>query len=96
MLKPDFWRERSAARAEIDQRAREARLQLEHLERLLKLRRLSVRSLRGVLDYGRGLRFFRGGRAQGRSAKITPIGMRRRPQSRDIPTDACIAVGGCL
>jgi hypothetical protein len=94
MLKPDFWL-RSAARAEIDQRARDARLRLEHLERLLKLRLLPVRSLRGLLDYGRGRRFFRGGRAQSRSAKIAPIGMRRRPQSRDIPTEACIAACSC-
>jgi hypothetical protein len=93
MLKPDFWL-RSEARAEIDQRAREARLRLERLERLLKLRVLSVRSWRGLLDYGRGPRFFRGGRVRGRSTKI-PATRMWRPQSRDIPTDLCVASCQC-
>ena len=93
MLKPDFWRQ-SEARAEIDQRAREARLRLEHLERLLKIRALPVRSWRGLLDYARGPRFFRGGRVRARSTKI-PATRTWRPQSRTIPTEACIAVGVC-
>ena len=93
MLKPDFWL-RSAARAEIDQRAREARLRLEHLERLLKSRVLPVRSWRGLLDYGRAPRFFHGGRERSRSTK-TAATRTWRPQSRNIPTEACIAVVGC-
>ena len=89
MLRPDLWWW-SATRVEIDQRARETRLRLEHLERLLISRVLPTPSSPGQPDYRRGPRFFRGGRAQSRSAKITPTGM-RRPQSRDIPTEACIA-----
>ena len=89
MLRPDLWW-RSAARVEIDHRARETRLRLEHLERLLISRVLPTRSWPGRPDYRRGPRFFSGGRAQSRSPKITPTGM-RRPQSRDIPTEACIA-----
>jgi hypothetical protein len=90
MLRPDlsWW---SAARAEIDQRARETRLRLEQLERLLISRVVPTQGSPGQLDHRRGPRFFRGGRAQSRSAKITPTGMRRRPRSRDIPTEACIA-----
>ena len=93
MLKPDFWL-RSAARAEIDQRAREARLRLEHLERLLKIRALPVRSWRGLLDYARGPRFFRGGRVRARSTK-TAATRTWRPQTRDIPTDICVASCQC-
>ena len=93
MLKPDFWL-RGEARAEIDQRAREARLRLEHLERLLKLHNLPLRSWRRLLDYGRAPRFFRGGRVRGRSTKI-PATRMWRPQSRDIPTDICVASCQC-
>ena len=71
MLRPDlsWW---SAARAEIDQRARETRLRLEQLERLLISRVLPTQGSPGQLDHRRGPRFFRGGRTQSRSAKITP------------------------
>jgi hypothetical protein len=94
MLRPDLWWW-SAARVEIDHRARETRLRLEHLERLLISRVLPTRASPGQPDYRRGPRFFRGGRTQSRSAKITPIGMRRRPPSRDIPTEACVAACSC-
>ena len=59
MLKPEhlWW---SAARVEIDQRARDARLRLEHLERLLILRVLPTSRPKRVF-HRRGLRFFRGG-----------------------------------
>jgi hypothetical protein len=93
MLKPDIWL-RSEARAEIDHRAREARLRLERLERLLKLRGLPVRSWRGLLDYGRAPRFFRGGRVRARSTK-TAATRTWRPLSRDIPTDICVASCQC-
>jgi len=59
MVKPEFWWW-GAARAEIDQRARDARLRLEQLERPLKLRVLPTSRPRQVFDR-RGLRFFRGG-----------------------------------
>src|SRR5215472_13042779 len=93
MVKPDLWR-RSEARAEIDQRAREARLRLEHLERLLKLRVLPLRSWRRLLDYGRAPRFFRGGRVGGRSTRI-PATRMWRPRFRDISTDLCVASCQC-
>ena len=93
MLKPDFWL-RSEARAEIDHRAREARLRLEHLERLLVSRVAPTRSARKQVPDGRGPRFFRGGRVRGRSTRI-PATRMWRPLSRDIPTDICVASCQC-
>ena len=82
MVKPDFWWW-GAARAEIDQRAREARLRLEHLERLLILRVLPTSRPRRGFDR-RGLRFFRGRCVQSRSVKMAPPGP-RYGQPRPIP-----------
>jgi len=89
MLGPDLW-QRSATRVEIDQRAREARLRLEHLERQLILRVLPTSRPRRVL-YRRGLLFFRGGCVRGRSTKVAPAGP-RRGHTRHIPTEICVAV----
>ena len=89
MLRSDLWWW-SAARVEIDHRAREARLRLEHLEMLLLSRVLPTSRPRRVLDR-RGLRFFRGGCVQSRSTKMAPPGP-RYGQPRPIPTDVCIAV----
>ena len=89
MLRPDLWWW-NAARVEIDHRAREARLRLEHLERLLILRVLPVSRPRRVFDR-RGLRFFRGGCVQSRSTKVAPPGP-RYGQARPIPTEICVAV----
>ena len=90
MLKPDLWWW-NAARVEIDHRAREARLRLEHLERLLIMRVLPTSRPRRVLPR-RGLRFFRGGCVQGRSTRVAPPGP-RCGHARHIPTEVCIAVG---
>ena len=89
MVKPEFWWW-GAARAEIDQRARDARLRLEQLERPLKLRVLPTSRPRQVFDR-RGLRFFRGGCVQNRSTKMAPPGP-RYGQAGPIPTKICIAV----
>jgi hypothetical protein len=92
MLGPDhgWW---SAARVEIDHRAREARLQLEHLERLVISRVLPTRSRsKRVLDR-RGLRFFCGGCVQTRSARMAQSGSRHRRTSL-IPTEVFIAARG--
>ena len=89
MVKPEFWWW-GAARAEIDQRAREARLQLEHLERLLILRVLPTSRPKRVF-HRRGLRFFRGGCVQTRSTKVAPPGP-RHGQARPIQTETCVAV----
>ena len=88
MLKPEhlWW---SAARVEIDQRARDARLRLEHLERLLILRVLPTSRPKRVF-HRRGLRFFRGGCVQTRSTRVLPPGLWRR-QTCPIPIEVCIA-----
>ena len=80
MLKTEHWWW-NAARVEIDQRARDARLQLEHLERLFKVRLLPTQ------------RFFRGGCVQSRATKVAPPGPLRR-HTRHFPTEACIAASG--
>ena len=57
MLRPDlsWW---SATRVEIDQRARETRLRLEHLERLLISRVVPTPSSPGQLRLSAGAAFF--------------------------------------
>ena len=98
MSRIDLWR-RSAARVEIDHRAREARLRLEHLERLLIMRALPTRPwVRRVL-YRRGLGFFDGGRVLGRSSEIDPAGTRRgegRSPTTEWALSAKAAIGGMV
>ena len=89
MLRPDLW-SWSAARVEIDHRAREARLKLEQIERLLISRVLPALSQPRPMPQRRVLRFFRGGCVQTRSTKVAPPGPRRR-QTRPIPIEGCIA-----
>lgn len=92
MFKSDNW-SWSAARAEIDHRAREARLELEHIERLLISRVLPMPSWPRWLRERRGLRFFRAGCRRTRSSRAAPRGL-GRPQPRHIPIEACIAACG--
>ena len=92
MLRPDLW-SWSAARVEIDHRAREARLRLEQIERLLISRVLPERAQPRPMPQRRGLRFFRGGCVQSRVTKVAPPGPRRR-HTRHFPTEACIAASG--
>jgi len=66
MARTDLWR-LSATRVEIDHRSREARLRLEHLERLLGPRALPKRSWVWRVLYRRQARFFSGGRILDRS-----------------------------
>jgi hypothetical protein len=67
MARSDLWRW-SATRVEIDQRSREARLRMEEVERVLRLRALPARSwIRRVLYRGGRLSF--GRRTPDRSAK---------------------------
>jgi hypothetical protein len=89
MLRPDLWWW-NAARVDIDQRAREARLRLEHLERLLISRVLPTSRPRQALDQRR-LSFFGAGCARGQSTKLAPPEP-RYGQTRPIPTEMCVAV----
>ena len=92
MWRPDFW-SWSAARVEIDYRAREARLRLEQIERLLISRVLAERAQPRSMPQRRGLRLFRGGCVQTRSARVAQSGSRHRRAS-PIPTEVFIAAGG--
>ena len=89
MWRPDLW-SLSAARVEIDHRAREARLRLEQIERLLISRVLPERAQPRPIPRRRGLRFFRGGCVQTRSTRVLPPGLWRR-QTCPIPIEVCIA-----
>ena len=71
MLRSNFWCW-SAARAEIDHRARDARLRLEHLERLLVSRVAPTRSPPRQVPDGQVLRFFRGGCVQNGQTTMAP------------------------
>ena len=92
MARIDLWRW-SATRVEIDHHAREARLRLEHLERLLIMRALPMRSWVSRILYRREGRFFSGGRMLDRSTKIDPTGVRHR-EARHLPTGLCGATSG--
>jgi len=97
MARIDLWRW-SATRVEIDHRAREARLRLEHLERLLIMRALPAQSWVSRILYRREARFFGGGRMLDRSAKVDRTGVRRR-EARHFPTGLCglaLAVRGAV
>ena len=90
MWRPDLW-SLSAARVEIDHRAREARLRLEQIERLLISRVLPERAQPRPMPQRRGLRFFRGGCVQTRSTKMAPPSP-RYGQARPLPTEICVAL----
>ena len=81
MPRTDLWRT-SATRVEVDQRSREARLHLEHAQRLLGPQ---TRSWLSRMRYRFGSRLFGGGRAAGRSADAAAAGS-LEDEGRDIPT----------
>jgi hypothetical protein len=84
VCRTDLWR-RSATRVEVDQRSREARLQLERAQRLLAL---GTRSWLSRMRYRFGLRLFRAGRAERRS------GGSRGGETRDMPTGFGLLASG--
>ena len=82
-----------AARIEIDHRAREARLRLEQLERLVLLHVLPPQPWRRWHGYWLRPRFFGGGREQSRSTRVAATGA-RRGQSGELPTEVCAPASG--
>jgi hypothetical protein len=92
MSRIDLWRW-NATRVEIDHRAREARLRLEHLERLLIMRALPAGSWVSRILFRREGRFFSGAHTLDRSTKIDPAGVRRR-EARHIPAGLFGATSG--
>src|SRR5207244_5215122 len=83
----------SAPRVELDQRSREARLRLAHVERLLVVRPLPRQSLLGRVLRRLGTRNYIGERVEGRSAKAAATGGRRR-HGREMPGETGGATGG--
>jgi hypothetical protein len=83
----------NATRVEIDHRAREARLRLECLERLLIMRALPTGSWVGRILFRREGRFFSGARMLDRSTKIDPTGVRHH-EARHIPAGLCGPTSG--
>ena len=81
MPRTDLWRT-SATRVEVDQRSREARLNLEHAQRLVGLQ---TRSWLSRMRYRFGSRLFGGGRVAGRSADAAAAGA-GEDEGLDIPT----------
>jgi hypothetical protein len=72
--------EPNPTRAELDQRSRDARLRLEHVERLLVMRPSARQSLLRRVLRRFGLRIYIG-KLEGRSARATLTGARRRDGS---------------
>jgi hypothetical protein len=83
----------SAARIEIDHRAREARLRLEQLERRVLLHVLPPQPWLRWRRYRLGPRFFGGGREQSRSTRTAATGA-QRGQSGELPTKVCAPASG--
>ncbi len=84
----------NAPRVELDQRSREARLRLEHVERLLIVHPLPKQSfLRRVL-HRLGLRIYVGELVAGQSGRTAPTGGRAR-QGRRMPSENGGAGSSC-
>src|ERR1700738_1616103 len=92
MSRIDLWRW-GATRVEIAHRAREARLWLEHLERLLIMRALPTGSWVSRILFRREGRFFSGARVPDRSTRVDPTGVRGR-EARAVPPGLCGATSG--
>lgn len=84
--------DQSATRVELDQRSRDARLRLEHVERLLLLRQLPRQSLLRRALRCLGLRIFVGEQIAGRSASPRMTGGRPRRGS-EMPGETGGATG---
>lgn len=89
MPRSDLWRT-SATRIEVDQRSREARLQLEHAQRLLAL---PTRSWLSRMRYHFGWHLFGGGRVQVESVDVAGSAS-REDEGRDLPTGFGLLASG--
>lgn len=81
MARTDLWRP-SATRIELDQRSREARLRLEHVERLLVMRRLPRQSLLRRLLHSVRARIYAGEQIERRPDAGNLTRKRAREKSR--------------
>ena len=94
MLRANLWNN-SVSRVELDQRARDARLRLERIERLLVLRAAVTNSwLRRVLwlfSFGRS-----GEGSRARRTRGTPSNQRPRlPQIQEVWLEVSACIGAC-
>jgi hypothetical protein len=87
------WVQLSAPRVELDQRSREARLRLEHAERLLVVRPLPKQSLLRRVLRRLGLRIYVGEHVAGQSGRA-PLTRGRPRQGRRMPSETG-GVGSC-
>jgi hypothetical protein len=94
MLRANLWN-KSVSRVELDQRARDARLRLERIERLLVLRAAMTNSwLRRVLwlfSFGKPGEGSRARRTRGTLSNQRP----RLPQIREVWLEVCACIRAC-
>jgi hypothetical protein len=88
------WVQLSAPRVELDQRSREARLRLEHAERLLAVRPLPKQSLLRRVLRRLGLRIYVGEHVAGQSGRA-PLTRGRPRQGRRMPSETGGVGGSC-
>jgi hypothetical protein len=92
MLRANLWN-KSVSRVELDQRARDARLRLERIERLLVLRAVATDTwLRRVLclfNFGRSGEGSRARRTRGKLSNQRP----RLPQIHEVWLEVCVRWG---
>jgi hypothetical protein len=88
------WVQLSAPRVELDQRSREARLRLEHAERLLVVRPLPKQSLLRRVLRRLGLRIYMGEHIAGQSERA-PLTRGRPRQGRRMPGETGGVGGSC-
>ena len=88
------WVQLSAPRVELDQRSREARLRLEHAERLLVVRPLPKQSLLRRVLRRLGLRIYVGEHVAGQSGRA-PLTRGQPRQGRRMPSETGGVGGSC-
>jgi hypothetical protein len=94
MLRANLWN-KSVSRVELDQRARDARLRLERIERLLVLRAAVTdtrfRRVLWLFSFGRPGEGSRARRTRGTMSNQRP----RLPQIQEVRLKVCACVGAC-
>jgi hypothetical protein len=94
MLRANLWNN-SVSRVELDQRARETRLRLERIERLLVLRAavtdIRLRRVLWLFSFGRSGEGSRARRTRGALSNQRP----RPPQIQEVWLKVCACLGAC-
>jgi hypothetical protein len=94
MPRANLWNKR-VSRVELDQRARDTRLRLERIERLLVLRAAAsdtwLRRVLWLFNFGRSGEGSRARRTRGTMSNQRP----RLPQIREVWLEVCACIGAC-